>query len=263
MRFTDQTAFVSGAAHGIGAATARRLHAEGCTVVIADIDHQAAEDVASALGERAHAITCDVCDRQSVDAAFQWLGRSLGRLDHLVTVAGASAPMPPLEDQTDELWHGLIDLNLVGAMRCVRAGMPLLRTSSAASVTMVASVNGLAAWGEFPYGAAKAGMPNLAQNLTAEYGPEQIRFNVVAPGTIRARHWDPARLETLKLAYPLGHIGEPEDVAAAIAFLASADASWISGVTLPVDGGGMTGPRHLMSHVLAHRADASGADTES
>lgn len=253
MRFTDQTAFVSGAAHGIGAATARRLHSEGCTVVIADIDHQAAEDVASALGERAHAVSCDVCDRQSVDAALQWLRRALGRLDHLVTVAGASAPMPALEEQSDQLWHELIDLNLVGVMRCVRPAIPLLRASAAPSVTMVASVNGLAAWGEFPYGAAKAGLPNLAQNLTAEYGPEQIRFNVVAPGTIRARHWDTGQLDKLATMYPLGRVGEPEDVAAAIAFLASSEASWISGVTLPVDGGGMAGPRHVMNQWVTNR----------
>lgn len=250
MRFGDQVAFVSGAAHGIGEATVRRLHAEGCTVVIADRDSEAAQHLASELGERTRVADCDVTDRQAVDDAIDQLNRDLGRLDHVVTVAGASEPMPALEQQRDDLWHGLLDLNLVGAMRCVRAAIPLLRSSPAASVTMVASVNGLAAWGEDPYGAAKAGLPNLAQNLTAEYGPEQIRFNVVAPGTVRARHWDQTRLERMAAIYPLGRVGEPADIAAAIAFLASPEACWISGVTLPVDGGGMTGPRHLVNQVV-------------
>jgi NAD(P)-dependent dehydrogenase (short-subunit alcohol dehydrogenase family) len=111
---------------------------------------------------------------------------------------------------------------------------------------MISSVNGLSAFGEEPYAAAKAGLTILAKNLAARYGPEGIRFNVVAPGTIRTRVWDdqPGALDRIVRMYPLGRIGEPEDIAAAVAFLASADASWITGITLPVDGGILTGPFH-------------------
>lgn len=248
MRFENQVAFVTGAANGIGAATARRLHGEGATVVIADREEAAGRAVADDLGDRALAVRCDVRDRASVDAAIAATREAYGRLDQLIAVAGGSAVMPAMEELSDELWNDLVDLNLTGVMRCIRAALPLLRESDRAAVVMVSSVNGLAAFGEEPYAAAKAGLPNLAMNLGVRYGPEGIRFNVVAPGTVRTRVWEPQHggLERMKQFYPLGRVGEPEDIAAAIAFLASADASWITGITLPVDGGVMAGPLHRM-----------------
>ncbi|MBO0812883.1 MAG: SDR family oxidoreductase [Microlunatus sp.] len=248
MRFQNQVVFITGGANGIGAATARRLHAEGATVVIADREQQTAQAVADDLGERALAVRCDVRDRASVDAAIAATREAYGRLDQLVAVAGGSAVMPPFDELPDELWDDLVDLNLTGVMRCIRAALPLLQDSDRAAVVMVSSVNGLAAFGEEPYAAAKAGLPNLAMNLGVRYGPDGIRFNVVAPGTVRTRVWDPQEgaLDRLRVLYPLGRVGEPEDIAAAIAFLASADAAWITGVTLPVDGGIMAGPLHRM-----------------
>jgi NAD(P)-dependent dehydrogenase (short-subunit alcohol dehydrogenase family) len=248
VRFANQVAFVTGAANGIGAATARRLHQEGATVVIADREEDAGRAVAAELGERALAVPCDVRDRASVDAAVAVTREAYGRLDQLIAVAGASAIMPPLEELSDELWDDLIDLNLTGVMRCIRAALPLLVDSDRAAVVMVSSVNGLAAFGEEPYAAAKAGLPNLAKNLAVRYGPQGIRFNVVAPGTVRTRVWAPPErgLAQMTRRYPLGRVGEPEDIAAAIAFMASADAGWITGITLPVDGGVMAGPLHQM-----------------
>ncbi|QGN32760.1 SDR family NAD(P)-dependent oxidoreductase [Microlunatus sp. Gsoil 973] len=248
MRFENQVAFVTGAANGIGAATARRLHQEGATVVIADREEDAGRAVAAALGDRAMYVRCDVRDRASVDAAVAATRDAYGRLDQLIAVAGGSAVMPPLEELPDQLWDDLVDLNLTGVMRCVRAALPLLVDSDRAAVVMVSSVNGLAAFGEEPYAAAKAGLPNLAMNLAVRYGPQRIRFNVVAPGTVRTRVWEPQErnLEGMAQLYPLGRVGEPEDIAAAIAFLASDDAGWITGITLPVDGGVMAGPLHRM-----------------
>jgi len=248
VRLEGTVSFVSGAAHGIGAATARRLHGEGSAVVIGDRDDDVARALADELGERALAVPCDVHDRASVDAAVGAAREAFGRLDHVVTVAGGTLPTPDLSEQSDEEWARLLDLNLTGAMRCVRAALPLLRESPAAAVVMVSSVNGLAAFGDEPYSAAKAGLPVFAKNLAVTYGPAGIRFNVVAPGTIRTRVWDSqtGALERLAPLYPLGRVGEPEDIAAAVAFLVSADAAWITGVTLPVDGGIMAGPRRLM-----------------
>jgi meso-butanediol dehydrogenase / (S,S)-butanediol dehydrogenase / diacetyl reductase len=252
LRYQQQVALITGAAHGIGAETARRLHAEGGSVVIADRDLQAARALQDDLGERSLAVSCDVGDQTSVDAAMATAADRFGRLDQLVAVAGGSAPMPDFDQQSDEVWQQLIDLNLTGVMRCIRAALPLLKESDRAAVVMVSSVNGLAAFGEEPYGAAKAGLSNLAQNLAARYGPVPIRFNVVAPGTIRTRVWDhqPGSLERLTALYPLRRVGEPTDVAAAIAFLASDEAGWITGVTLPVDGGGLSGPRQFMTHLV-------------
>ncbi|GAA4427894.1 SDR family NAD(P)-dependent oxidoreductase [Georgenia halophila] len=257
MRYTDQVVFVTGAAHGIGAATARRLHDEGATVVIADRDLDAAARLTDELGDRALAVSCDVRDTGSVDDAVATVGERYGRLDQLVTVAGGSSPLPDFAELSDQQWHDLVDLNLGGVMRCIRAAVPLLRRSGRPAVVIVSSVNGLAAFGEEPYGAAKAGLSNLAQNLAVRYGPEGIRFNVVAPGSIRTRVWNsqPGSMERLPLLYPLGRIGEPNEVAAAIAFLASAEAGWITGVTLPIDGGALAGPRLFMRHLSENHPD--------
>lgn len=247
MRFDDQVVFLSGAAHGIGAATARRLHREGAAVVVADDDLAAAEALVAELGARASAVHCDVIERESVDAAFAVAEERYGRLDQLVTVVGGSRAMPMFHQQSDELWSDLIELNLTGTMRCLRAALPLLQRSQRPAAVLVSSVNGLTAFGEEAYGAAKAGLSNLVRNLAVRYGPDGIRVNVVAPGTVRTRNWDhqPGQLDRLARFCPLGRVGEPEDVAAAIAFLASTDASWITGITMPVDGGALAGPLQL------------------
>lgn len=248
MRLDGKVAFVTGAAHGIGRATAQRLHADGATVVAADHDQDGARRTADDLGERALGLRCDIHDRESVDAGIHTTVSTFGGLDLLILVAGGSTPLPDFGEVTDEQWNELVDLNLTGAMRCIRAALPSLRGSAEPAVVMVSSVNGLAAFGEEPYSAAKAGLSNLAKNLAVRYGPEGIRFNVVAPGTVRTRVWDDqaGALDRLVEMYPLGRVGEPADIAAAIAFLASADAGWITGVTLPVDGGALTGPFQLL-----------------
>jgi NAD(P)-dependent dehydrogenase (short-subunit alcohol dehydrogenase family) len=163
-------------------------------------------------------------------------------------VAGGDWAEPSFAEVDDDLWQRKLDLNLTGAMRCVRAALPhLLASPVGGSVVTIGSVNGLSAFGGYPYSAAKAGLQNLTKNLAAEYGRRGLRFNLVAPGTIRTRNWDnqPGALDRLRAVYPLGRVGEPEDVAAAVAFLASDDAAWITGVTLPVDGGILTGPRAM------------------
>jgi NAD(P)-dependent dehydrogenase (short-subunit alcohol dehydrogenase family) len=133
-------------------------------------------------------------------------------------------------------------------MRCIRAALPQLRRRPAAAIVSITSVNGLAAFGEEAYSSAKAGLSLLTRNLAVKLGPEGIRVNTVAPGTVRTRVWDgqSGGADRLRPLYPLGRVGEPSDIAAAVAFLASDDASWITGVTLPVDGGVLAGPAQLM-----------------
>lgn len=250
-RFSDRVAFVTGAGHGIGRAVAERLAAEGARVVVADVDLDAAADLSASLtgtGSTSIAVSCDVHDTASVDRSVQQAITTYGRLDVLVNVAGASMPFGRLEDVTDEDWNEIVDLNLTGAMRCIRAALPQLRRQGSGSIVSISSVNGMAAFGEEPYSSAKAGLLMLTRNLAVQLGPVGIRINAVAPGTIRTRVWDEQEggADRLRPLYPLGRVGEPSDIAAAVAFLASDDASWITGVTLPVDGGALAGPAQLL-----------------
>lgn len=247
-RYAGRVVFLTGAAQGIGAATARRLFGEGATVVLADRNTDGAAHVADELGDpdRTLVVTCDLTDRASVDGAVAAAVERFGRLDALVNVAGGALRHTALlEGMDDDGWNRTLDLNLSGPMRCIRAVAPHLGRGGA--IVLVSSVNGLQAWGGESYSSAKAGLVVLAKNLAVELGPAGVRINVVAPGTVRTPVWDdqggPDRLAPV---YPLGRVGEPEDIAAAIAFLASDDAAWITGITLPVDGGGGAGPLHLL-----------------
>lgn len=241
-RFEGRSALVTGSGYGIGAAIARRLAAEGAGVTVADLDAPAARQVAGEL-DAGRGVLLDVTDEASVTAVMEAHVAEFGGIDVLVNVAGGDMP-GSFEGLTDDEWHRMLDLNLVGTARCIRAALQSLRASNHPAVVCTGSVNGLAAFGGEPYSAAKAGLVSLVQNLAAEYGPAGVRVNLVAPGTIRTRVWDdqPGALDRARSLYPLGRVGEPEDVAAAVAFLASDDAAWVTGVTLPVDGGVLTGP---------------------
>ena len=257
-RFDGRAAFITGAAHGIGRAIAIRLAQEGASIAVVDLDVATAERVAqevTSLGGSAFAVGCDVTDRSSVDASIAAHMERFGSLDVLVNTAGGDLPEPPFQEANDQLWERLADLNLTSVVRCIRAALPhLLVSPTGGNVVTIGSVNGLAAFGSYPYSAAKAGLEILTKNLAAEYGRRGLRFNLVAPGTIRTRVWDnqPGALDRLTKLYPLGRVGEPKDVAAAVAFLASDDASWITGTTLPVEGGILTGPMGVLADPANH-----------
>ncbi|GAA0648448.1 SDR family NAD(P)-dependent oxidoreductase [Kutzneria viridogrisea] len=249
-RFEDEVAVVTGGAHGIGLAIVRRLAEEGAVVAVADLDGAAAESVAAQVGGLA--ITCDVGDRSSVGAAFATVLHRYGRLDVLVNNVGVCV-LTPFEQTDDEVWQRSVDPTLTGAVRCIQAALPhLLANPAGGSVVSIGSVNGLMAFGDPAYSAAKAGLQSLTQNMAGRYGPQAlrargqggpgVRFNLVAPGTVRTRSWTSdenkaSALDRVARHYPMGRVGEPEDIAAAVAFLASSDAAWITGAVLPVDGG--------------------------
>jgi NAD(P)-dependent dehydrogenase (short-subunit alcohol dehydrogenase family) len=262
-RFEGKVALVTGAAHGIGRACATRLSAEGAAVVIADIDQPAADEVVAELtesGGSAVAITCDVTSREAVDAAMQLVLDRYGRLDVLVNDVGVAGP-ESFTELDEGAWNRQVDPTLNGAIRCMQAALPLLlEAPGGGAVVSIASVNGMAAVGEVAYSAAKAGLISATRNLAVDYGPRAqgtvgrdrgwVRFNTVSPGTIATRVWtqnDDQResLERLKDFYPMGRVGQPDDIASAVAFLASSDASWITGVNLPVDGGFLLAPYSL------------------
>lgn len=246
-RYRGRTVLVTGGSVGIGRAFAARAATEGAQVVVTDLHPDEAEQTAQALpGTGKHtALALDVTDDASVRRAIDRVVSEYGHLDVLVNVAGGDTAHPEFEATDDDVWHQMLDLNLLGAVRTCRAAVPQLRrTGRSPAIVNVSSVNGLTALGSEPYSAAKAALGSMTANLAATLGPDGIRVNAVAPATIRTRVWDaqPGGADRLRALYPLGRVGEPDDVASAIAFLASDDAEWITGQVLPVDGGLLTGP---------------------
>jgi NAD(P)-dependent dehydrogenase (short-subunit alcohol dehydrogenase family) len=197
------------------------------------------------VGERPHlAVQVDVTDRSSVDQAIEHAAGELGGIDTVVNVAGGDVEHSTFEDMDDEMWTRMLELNLLGVVRCCRAAIPHLRRSTMSpAIVTVSSINAFTALGSEAYSSAKAALTSLTGNLAASLGHDGIRVNAVAPGTIRTRVWDSqvGGADRLAPLYPLGRVGEPEDVAGAIAFLASSDAAWITGHVLPVDGGLLAG----------------------
>ncbi|MFE9020798.1 SDR family NAD(P)-dependent oxidoreductase [Streptomyces sp. NPDC007808] len=242
-RFAGHGVMITGAARGIGAATARRFAEEGATVLVTDRDGPEAEETAARLRGEGHAVwarVCDVSDRASVEAAVAHAVDACGSLDVLVNSAASCTPDTPLfEDGPDEAWARDLDITLTGAYRCCRAALPHLAAGGRGAVVNIGSVNGLQDFGNHAYSAAKAGLGSLTRTLAGHAAARGVRVNLVTPGTVRTSAWEgrDEELDEIRTLYPLGRVGEPEDVAAAVAFLASRDAAWITGTTLTVDGG--------------------------
>ncbi|MFG2139598.1 SDR family NAD(P)-dependent oxidoreductase [Streptomyces sp. NPDC048650] len=243
-RFEGYGALITGAGRGIGEATAHRLAEEGARVLVTDVDAARAEAAAGRIrhdGGHAEAMVCDVADRASVEAAVARAAERFGGLDVLVNNAFSCHPdAARFEDETDAAWAVDLDVTLGGAVRCARAALPHLAAAEGrGAIVNVGSVNGIHNFGNHAYSAAKAGLGSLTRTLSGHAAPRGVRVNLVAPGTVDTPGWA-GREHALRRAagaYPLGRVGRPEDIAAAVAFLASPDAAWVTGVTLPVDGG--------------------------
>ncbi|WP_328538279.1 SDR family NAD(P)-dependent oxidoreductase [Streptomyces sp. NBC_00344] len=239
-RFDGYAVLITGAGRGIGEATARRFADEGARVLVTDLDGARAEKAAATIPGAA-SFACDVTDRTAVEAAVAHAVAEFGALDVLVNNAYACSPDTPLfEDQDDASWHRDLDATLSGAFRASRAALPHLAAAGGrGAIVNVGSVNGAQDFGNHGYSAAKAGLTSLTRTLAGSAAPRGVRVNLVEPGTIRSEAWAGRDRALARLApvYPLGRVGEPDDIAAAIAFLASSDASWITGTTLRVDGG--------------------------
>lgn len=241
--FGGQAAIVTGGASGIGAATAWLLAERGASLLVVDIDAAASELLCRQMagrGFRAVPFCADLNQSSDADAAAHAALTAFGRIDVLVNNAGTGGGGDS-HDLTDEEWRRLLSLNLDGVFYMARAVLPSMLERGSGAIVNVASIFGhVAMAGRAAYSASKAGVVNLTRALAVEYGSRGIRVNAVCPGVIRTplvAHNSEAQFSALADLHPIGRLGEAEEVARAIAFLAGSEASFVTGASLMVDGG--------------------------
>ncbi len=237
---SGKCALVTGASGGIGGAIARALHAQGATLGLSGTRVEALESLSAELGERARALPCDLCDPEGAAALPGRAEAAMGRLDVLVNNAGLTRDNLAMR-MKDEEWREVLEVNLSAGFRLARAslrGMMKRRWGRIIGITSIVGVTGNP--GQANYAASKAGMIGMSKALAQEVASRGITVNCVAPGIIETAMTEAlgeAQHEKLLGAVPAGRLGTPEDVAACVVFLASEEASYVTGQTLHVNGG--------------------------
>jgi NAD(P)-dependent dehydrogenase (short-subunit alcohol dehydrogenase family) len=245
-RLAGKVAIVTGAAAGIGRATAIRFVADGAKVVATDIDHEGLERLAQEVSADLTVQTADVASEDDARATVALAESTYGGLDVLVANAGI-IPLGTLADSSVDDWDQVMSIDGRGMfLSCKYAVEAMRRTGRGGSIVCLSSISGMAGQkGQATYGPAKFVATGLTKHLAVELAEHGIRVNAVAPGTINTERvrrlpdepGGPEYLEAIIAQHPMGRLGDPAEVAAAIAFLAGDDASFVTGAVLPVDGG--------------------------
>lgn len=237
---TDKTALVTGASGGIGSAIAKALAAQGARVALSGTREEALQAVAADIGGDPVILPCNLSESDAVDALVPSAVEALGQLDILVNNAGVTRDNLAMR-MKDEEWHDVIRINLEAAFRLARASLrPMMKARGGRIISITSVVGATGNPGQANYAASKAGLIGMSKALAQEVASRGITVNCVAPGFIRSAMTDElpeAQKEVLTARIPAGKLGEGDDIAAAVAYLASNEAAYITGETLHVNGG--------------------------
>jgi NAD(P)-dependent dehydrogenase (short-subunit alcohol dehydrogenase family) len=247
LQLPDRVAIVTGGARGIGLAIAKRLYAAGARIVIADIDEAAAVKAAGQIDPKAGrvlGVATNVTSGASVEAMVEAALEAYGRIDVLVNNAGITGASKPLWELDYATWERVLDINLNGVFRCCRAVIGHMRENARGSIVNVASIAGKEGNPNLiPYSTSKAGVIGLTKALAKETATQGIRVNAVAPAVVETdilQQMSPETVNYMLSKIPMGRFGTLEEVAAIVHFLASDDASFVTGQTYDVSGGRAT-----------------------
>jgi 3-oxoacyl-[acyl-carrier protein] reductase len=237
---TGKTALVTGATGGLGGGIARALHGQGATVALSGTRREALEGLAAELGARAHVLPCNLADKDDVEGLVPKAEAAMGQVDILVANAGITRDNL-LVQLSDEAWDEVVAVNLTATFRLARAavrGMMRRRFGRVIGITSVVGVTGNP--GQSNYAATKAGMIGMMKSIAAEYAKRGVTANCVAPGFVATPMTDKLndkQKEAILSRVPAARLGTPDDVAAAVVYLASNEAGYVTGQTLHVNGG--------------------------
>jgi NAD(P)-dependent dehydrogenase (short-subunit alcohol dehydrogenase family) len=242
MRLQGKVAVITGAASGIGRATALRFAREGASVAINDINASAGESLAAQIaaeGGAAFFLRGDAASEEDVSALMHAVRDRFGCLHILINNA-----VPNMEAVDSNRWDTLLQVGFKGYWLCMQAAIPLMQQAGSGSIVNISSVNALMGLGrDHVYSGVKAAIIGMSRSMVGEFSPQGLRINCICPGTVVTDHWkplfesDPHLAGRLSGLYPIGRLGHPDDIANAALFLASDEASFITGSVLVVDGG--------------------------
>lgn len=245
--FADKVVLITGAGNGIGRATALAFAQQGASIVVADMSRSAGEETTALItqtGGTATFILCDVTKDQDVQTMVAGTIEAYGKLDIAFNNAGIEIESSKLADGGEDTYDKIMDVNVKGVWRCMKYQIPALLKQSSSAIVNTASIAGLGAAPKMSiYSASKHAVIGFTKSAAVEYGKKGLRVNAICPAVIdtemfkRATENDPQKEQYVKSLHPVGRIGQPEEVAAAVLYLCSDLAGFTTGVALPIDGG--------------------------
>ena len=245
MRLKDKVAIVTGAASGIGKATATVFAEHGAKVVVADIDEDRANQTVTTIrdaGNKAVYVQTDVTTLDNTERMVQETLNNYGKLDILVSSAGIAMRLP-VADLPEEDWHRCLDVNLTGVYLCAKAAIPAMQKNDGGSIINLSSIYGIVgADVRAAYVASKGGVTNLTRGMALDYAEDNIRVNCICPGFVETPLVagvikTPAEYQTLADKHPMRRLAQPEEIAYGALYLASDESAFVTGIALPIDGG--------------------------